>query len=391
MKSDMIKSTLMICVAGMFAMSSFAQEENLVPNGSFEATGKSPKKLGSIESATGWISPTGVRADLFTPGKYPDINTPENIYGKEDAKDGDNYAGIIAFSYGDKMQRSYIMNKLSTPMKKGMKYCVQFNVSLAEASKYASNQLGVNFDKKGFSTAEKTSIIDNVHVVHEKNKVLDARYNWERICGVYEAQGGEKFITIGNFSSNDDTKSERIKKSTDVKVTQIIAAYYYIDDVSVVLMSEKTECDCAAQEETNPYSKTIYQKTVQITDKMTAKEKVEIQSVYFGFGKSDISQLGEEALNVIANEMKANANMKIQVKGYSDAMEDEVGAEKSVYSGMDSKRANAIVLYLIDQGIEEHRLIPSPQGSGTQSKDVLDSDDDEIRQAKNRRVEFIVR
>ena len=46
---------------GMLSIFAFGQEgQNLVPNGSFEAVGKKPKKLGSIESATGWVSPTGV-------------------------------------------------------------------------------------------------------------------------------------------------------------------------------------------------------------------------------------------------------------------------------------------------------------------------------------------
>ena len=111
------------------APTSFAQEgENLVPNGSFESIGKKPKRLGKIESATGWVSPTGVRADLFVETKIPEIGVPDNAYGQEDPQEGDNYIGVTGFSYGNKVPRSYVMTKLEAPMKKGMKYCVKMYV-----------------------------------------------------------------------------------------------------------------------------------------------------------------------------------------------------------------------------------------------------------------------
>ena len=186
---------------GFISNQSIAQQtENLVENGSFEQTDGKVKKLGSIESALGWVSPTGVRADLFTPSGVPEINVPINAFGKEEAKEGANYAGIYAYSFGDKAPRSYIMTKLSTPLKKGLKYCVKFNVSLAEASKYASNQMGAVLSSKPVTTDSKTAIIEKASVLHSDNKVFNAMYNWETVCAEFVATGGEKFITIGNFS-----------------------------------------------------------------------------------------------------------------------------------------------------------------------------------------------
>lgn len=388
-----ISKLVVVCLFGMTTFSTLAQDaENLVPNGSFEATDKDPKKLGSIENAIGWHSPTGVRADLFVPSKkYPDIDVPLNIYGKEDAKDGSNYAGIIAYSYGDKMARSYISAKLSVPMKKGTKYCVQFNVSMSEASKYACNQIGMNISKKAFGTEEKTSIIDKAHVLHENNKIFNAAYSWEQVCGIYEAEGGEKYITIGNFSTNEDTKDERNRKNSDVKVSQIIAAYYYIDNVTVTLIDDTHPCNCAPEDDGSEYSKTIYQKVPKFNDKMPVAEQIQAHSMYFAFGKNNLSQVGEDALDFIAEKMKADPAMKLQIKGYSDAMEDEVGVEKSTYAGMDAKRVNTVVLYLVEKGIAESRLIASPQGSEEKSVDIIETDEDDIKQAKNRRIEFKVR
>ena len=147
-----------------------AQEgENLVPNGSFESIGKKPKRLGKIESATGWVSPTGVRADLFVDTKVEEISVPDNIYGRETAHEGENYAGLTGYSYNNKVPRSYMMTKLESPMKKGMTYCVKMYVSLSEASKYASNNVGVHFSKKALGTDSKVSMILEPSVVHREN------------------------------------------------------------------------------------------------------------------------------------------------------------------------------------------------------------------------------
>lgn len=369
-------------------MISAQQGENLVPNGGFESTDGKIKKLGSIESANGWTSPTGVRADVFTPSKVVDINTPENLYGKETPKEGSNYAGIVAYSFGDKIPRSYITAKFDAPLKKGMKYCVSFHVSLAEASKYSVNNIGANLSKKPFATDTKSSIIDQTHVLHHNNQIFNATYNWEKVCGVYEAEGGEKFITIGNFSKNDVMKTETNKKLKDVKVAQVISAYYYIDDVVVTLVNSNEECDCRLSENENLYSTTIYQKAIIVNDKMTPQQKVEAQRAFFAFGKNKLNPSGEESLDQIIEIMKANPNMTLEVSGHSDAQEDEVGVEKPQYAEMAEKRIYAAVSYLTGKGIAESRIKSENKGSTEPNPEIMESDDDDLKMAKNRRLTF---
>jgi len=369
-------------------MISAQQGENLVPNGGFESTDGKIKKLGSIESANGWTSPTGVRADVFTPSKVVDINTPENLYGKEAPKEGSNYAGIVAYSFGDKIPRSYITAKFDAPLKKGMKYCVQFHVSLAEASKYSVNNIGANLSKKPFATDTKSSIIDQTHILHHNNQIFNATYNWEKVCGVYEAEGGEKFITIGNFSKNDVMKTETNKKIKDVKVAQVISAYYYIDDVSVTLINSNEECDCMLTENENLYSTTIYQKAIIVNDKMTPQQKVEAQRAFFAFGKNKLNPSGEESLDQIVEIMNANPNMTLVVSGHSDAQEDEVGVEKPQYADMAEKRIYAAIAYLTSKGIAESRIKSENKGSAEPNPEIMDTDEDDLKMAKNRRLTF---
>ena len=80
-----IASFFVILPIAILSFSLHAQEENLVENGSFENLEGKLKALGCIDNAKPWMSPTGARADIFTPSKVLDINTPENKYCKEDA------------------------------------------------------------------------------------------------------------------------------------------------------------------------------------------------------------------------------------------------------------------------------------------------------------------
>lgn len=382
------------------SMTLVAQEgENLVPNGSFESLEKKPKRLGKIENASSWVSPTGVRADLFVSTKIPEISVPLNIYGKEDAKDGQNYVGFTAYSYGDKMPRSYVMSKLNAPLKKGQKYCVKFYISLSEASKYASNNVAALIAKKIPGTDSKVSLIEEPSLMHFENEyqTFTARYNWTEVCGVYEAKGGEKYIAIGNFNSNEETRYERMKKDPkvkDVKVSQIVAAYYYLDNVSLRLIDEEAgeTCDCATEGAGDSYSTMIYQRVAIPDEDATAEEKVNMQQVFFAFGKSTLSAEGKRALDQIAEIMKADPATRLKIMGHSNAQENEVGMEKEVYADMDNKRIAAVMTYLMEKGIAENRLIPSRKGADYPNEnEISENDDDEMKQAKNRRVEFVLK
>jgi OmpA-OmpF porin, OOP family len=383
---------LFAALLGIPAIASAQNNENLVDNGGFESSTGKAKKLGQIDMATGWKSPTGARADLYlTDSKLPEIGAPNNIYGKEEPKEGENYAGIVGFSYGDKVPRSYLMAKFKTPLKKDVKYCVSFYVSLAEWSKYASNQIGANISKKEFGTDQKSAIIDQTHIIHPDNKIFNALYGWEKVCGTFVAEGGEKYITIGNFTSNEDTKKETNKKPADMKSgSQIIAAYYYIDDVSVTLISEDQPCDCGGDVDPNQVSGTIYQRALRIDDRMTPAQKVESQGIFFAFGKDRLTAQAMAALDLIAAEMKANPAMTITLNGHSDPAEDELAAKKPYYADMDKKRIATVTEYLKEKGIDAGRIKSSGKGSGEPSSEIVETDDDDLKMAKNRRVEVKV-
>jgi outer membrane protein OmpA-like peptidoglycan-associated protein len=386
-KIEKMKSIFKLLPILGITLSVVAQDvDNLVPNGSFEQISGKLRRLGGIEAAEGWVSPTGVTADLYSESaNSPDIQVPQNFYGKEDAVDGTNYAGIVVFSYGDKMPRSYLTSKLTTPMKKGMRYKVTFRASLAELSKYSSNKLAAHISKKPFETKEKVpALIEKSHIMHPQEIVFNAMYGWELVCGEYIAEGGERYITIGNFTPNDQVKDEKNKKSRDVKGNQIIAAYYYIDDVSVFLLGPDEMCDCGYSDDAENVVTTVYQRTVSITDKMTLAQKIEVQNVFYAKGKYDIALAGDETLNLIAKLLAENPDATITVSGHGDVDEIQGGE----FADISMKRAEYIRSLLVNKDVDVNRIKISDEKNNSRAPFAEEGDDEQLQNAKERRVSF---
>lgn len=353
---------------------------NLVENPSFEQTEGRIKKGGAIAVAIGWMSPTTATADLFSGSVKEGYGTPGNNLGLEEAQDGENYAGIRAFSYNDKEARSYVSSKLKMVLKKDQKYCVTFYVNLAEASKYASNNIAINFSKKQYNISEAKSILTSTNnVMHKDNPVFNGQFGWDQICGVYKAEGGEKFITIGNFSSNGETTNQRLKKSKDFTGSEVVSAYYFIDNISVVAIDDESQCHCSA-DDGKPETNFIYEIAPLNIEGMEPADVASKSLIYFAYGEETISNNSQAHLKNIITMMLANGRSKIMISSHSDEGE----AEDPELVGIGEKRLEAIKLYLMSNGISYTRIMTEDL------KDTrpLDAANTELADAKNRCVTF---
>lgn len=362
-------------------------EKNLVKNPSFEAMTGKLKKAHQINLANHWVSPTGLNADLYSKtNKDGEASAPDNPYGKENPADGNNYAGIVVYSYGDKTPRTYIMTELLGPLKAGLKYCVSFDVSLADNSKYASNNVGAHVSKKPFSFEEKKTILAETHVKHSKNKVYDATYGWQTVCNVITASGGEKYLTIGNFSATKDTKIEKTIKPKGSNAKQFAEAYYYIDNVRVFLLDSIEECQCEEKAKIEE-AKVIVDEGYATNKKFTLEEKIAHEKVYFDYLNININQLGLTAINHIVDILNNNPDAVIEVHAHSDAAEVAQANKNEEAKNLAKRRGEAVIKQLTLAGISPNRLMliidddKSPESTG----------DAEVEKARNRRVEFVLR
>lgn len=372
-----------------------AQEDNnLVLNPSFESIDGKLKKLTQINIAKDWDSPTALKADLFSSSISGDIAVPRNIYGKEFAKDGQNYAGILVYSYNNKKPRTYLQSKLVKPLASGLEYCVTIHVSLADLSKYAIDNIGIHFsdeqislDKKGdiiFSNkAELSAVVSN-----EKSKIYKARYKWETICGIYQADGKERYITIGNFFNNKDTDYEKLTKIDSFPGTQLAEAYYYVDKVEVKLVEDPTSCNCNDVAKKKRES-VIYHLDVYVDESLPMSVKLKKNAIYFDVENYNLDPMFDNNLNYVINLLKDNPDVKLQLNGHIDNLEKDAikdDPENKELINLGNYRSKSVKDFLMKNGISSERLSAQDVGSDQPASRGTSP----FSLAKNRRVEFII-
>ena len=166
-------------------------------------------------------------------------------------------------------------------------------------------------------------------------------------------------------------------------------------------MANKTECHCfKADTAAASYEYSTVVMTIEpvISDKMTIAEKIGAQTIYYAFGKSNLSSTGKSSIDYVIEQMKANPNVKVTVLTHNDEEEDRAAEEfedlKEDLENMDEKRGELIKALLIKGGISESRFMIDPKGSSMpdtkEASSVEEPIDKELQWARNRRVEFVV-
>ncbi len=221
-------------------------QTNLVPNPSFEYTIDCLLNGGDIIKAIPWFAPNTVSSsDYFnacyyypTPPPCGGGGVPNNLFGFQEARTGQAYAGIGLYESGwpHGGYREYIEVKLNDTLEAYKLYCVEFWVSLTRLCNNPEpdgiDGIGAYFSKDSVRYLNTdTSYVINVspQVLNPIGNIISDTTNWVKISGVFTAQGGEDYLTIGNF-----IRDENLHISFPPHGGY---AYYYIDDVSVI------ECD----------------------------------------------------------------------------------------------------------------------------------------------------
>ena len=249
-----MKSIFIIILLLFVLFQSSAQ--NLVPNPSFEDTVQCPWTDSGIGYgyAANWFQPTPGSSDLFHTCSW---SVPQNFFGFQLANTGDAYAGLYTF-YNDTnwtSYREYMSVRLIDSLLSGVNYYVSFYISRADSMHYAS-QVGLLLSDDSLNSGNWTNL--NYTAQCETPTYVIDKTNWTKVECVYTANGGEKFLTIGNFRNdlNSDTTST-FDGGLDWN-TDYIAAYYFIDDVCISTDSNICNVSVGIQEIiSNPEKKLI--------------------------------------------------------------------------------------------------------------------------------------
>ncbi|MEM7655738.1 MAG: hypothetical protein AAF399_06375, partial [Bacteroidota bacterium] len=204
--------------------------QNLVPNHTFTQWDTCPYNKGQIYMAQPWYSPNGKTTDFaHRCGQGGFAGVPNNQWGEQEPKAGDGYAGIRLWldAPNEGPYREYLAVKLQDSLRTGETYFLSFWVNIGETSAYSTDRLGMTLEAgriTGGDVMEKTAIISN-----PDGYLLRNQTGWEQISGLYEAEGGEDHLVIGNFFQDADMRL--IKESEDPAKDPTV--YAYIDQVEV--------------------------------------------------------------------------------------------------------------------------------------------------------------
>ncbi len=218
-------------------------QADLVPNGSFENYSICPIGFSCIDTdddtyVDNWVRASAATSDFFhacaTDASL--VSVPNSYFFEyQPAKTGDAYGGFYVYLNSFEY-REYLQSPLVDSMVAGECYYVEFWAAPSEATDFfgapgAIDELGMYISEERPETDDPfdyTELPVTPQIVSPPDVFLSDTSEWTKVSGVYVAEGGEYWITVGNFKSDADTDTEALYGGGSPSVS-----YYAIDDVSI--------------------------------------------------------------------------------------------------------------------------------------------------------------
>ena len=115
---------------------------------------------------------------------------------------------------------------------------------------------------------------------------------------------------------------------------------------------------------------------------VVTEQKIEIkQTVYFDTNKAKIKAVSFNLLNEVAQALKDNPKIKVEVQGHTDSQANDAFNLK-----LSQKRAESVRTYLMGRGVAADRMTAKGYGENVPIADNRTADG----RSQNRRVEFVI-
>ncbi len=220
-------------------------QQNLVVNGDFEEYSSCPQTVSypaqsvkEIEKCVGWKAPTFGTSDYFNSCTSNSlISIPSNFAGEQLSYNGNGYVGLgMTYTggtgddgYSGIMWWEYIQGTLVAPLEAGKTYKFSMEVSLGEYSDLMITELGAYFSNSPVSSPNTASLNFSPQCVFYEPNYFRDTINWIYLEMNFTANGGEQYITIGNF--RNDLTTDTLRRYDLSPGINPYSTYFYIDNV----------------------------------------------------------------------------------------------------------------------------------------------------------------
>ncbi len=206
-------------------------QTNLVPNPSFEQYTTCPISSRN-DKPNIWYKPDYRGAGYYNACSDSSVSGVP-IHGTttgssfQYARTGIAYILMFYRNSGD--SRNYFQVKLLDSLQLGKCYYAECYVSLSNPFRLGCNNQSMLFTKKAIyvDTLNTQLLPANPQITNYNSPIITDTLNWVKISGIFKAQGGEQYLTLGNFRDNANTAY------TIIQPTGYFGAAYYVDDVAV--------------------------------------------------------------------------------------------------------------------------------------------------------------
>jgi gliding motility-associated-like protein len=221
---------------------------NLVPNYSFEDTIGDCTSIpfAFVNKVKKWY-PAKESPDYFNTctnlSLYPYASTiPYNCHGSQSSHSNNAHSAIALYyltnsSDSINISSELIGVKLIQSLKANKCYYGEFYISLAEISDIAINRIGMLLTQNTYTLNYQT--YDNIiqpQIKWDSTQYFKDTLNWTKVSGTFIAQGGEEYLTIGNFRDGMNVNKQFISRNftniCNIGNAQNVS-YVFVDDVSL--------------------------------------------------------------------------------------------------------------------------------------------------------------
>jgi hypothetical protein len=182
---------------------------NLVPNPSIENCSNCLDNFLVFSEPNGPVIPGWSNPNVLTPDLIKYINNLASF----DTIAGPNMFGILTYQslYNDPYpefheQREYVQCELIDSLVFKKIYKVDFySLHWNDLAHFLTNNVGIHFSDTALHSNTGDYFNLDAQVKYFNNELVQNEMQWVKTSGIYEAIGGEKYMTVGNFNSDVET------------------------------------------------------------------------------------------------------------------------------------------------------------------------------------------